>query len=698
MLDGQAIQQRRTAYALCIADAGECLRRARVHGRKAELQRLEERLWLLIWARHVLCSYKLNGETCEAQWCPTDEDALCAMRLADPGCVICACESPYADTTPPDICDPTGVPIDFACDLLQVAFGYPADENGDPIQSYLALVTSDDTGVYNDPSFMTAFTGLPFVVGDIIRFASAPGSYGFGPFNVTEVVAAKPPIIKVVRGNNDYNNPLPPDEHWPEDLSWAAGIYTLTTSGTYLPQYLAYTVQPSPDHTSVTVYTTDTAGGLLSAGSARVEYTEDGTTWEDLGMHTDQVLSSGVVFSVTPLSTQMRVTPYYLGQCQGPAVLYPLNPLPVDLFLPGTDPQSYYGAAGPQLGILWRSYKGAQFSEIGMGGNRLNRAAILTGNAAAGELNPFNPPVQWKFGGTQHRSSAPQFNLVAFGNMSQLGRLSFLSGSSAYPWLVDTRLGLRDDREYIVAGNTVISPPGYGLGNGVVVGCSQIEYRALVAVYPRGLTVSTDFMSSPPPGYPGGVVPVSVPGAVKIHSCLLFGIDSFVIFGEDGKVWKTIDGGTTWTSVSPWGPIVLDMDSIAMDSTTAFVVIRSGPSFLWKKTVDAGVTWTDALPTSPPANINMLRFHACDRDHIVIGKYYSNDGGDTWQVMNTPNGVSPVRSLVLAPDIIMLALDQLWISMDGGATFRLYTVQPTADMLPYGKTTFDTLSGGIYTP
>lgn len=94
----------------------------------------------------------------------------------------------------------------------------------------------------------------------------------------------------------------------------------------------------------------------------------------------------------------------------------------------------------------------------------------------------------------------------------------------------------------------------------------------------------------------------------------------------------------------------------------------------------------------------MLRFHACDRDHIVIGKYYSNDGGDTWQVMNTPNGVSPVRSLVLAPDIIMLALDQLWISMDGGATFRLYTVQPTADMLPYGKTTFDTLSGGIYTP
>lgn len=97
------ITDRRLAYANCAADAGDLLRRKRPTCSTSELAALKKRLWLLLWAKHVMCAYVLDGEECQGQWKPTDDDARCAMRLADPCCVTCGCENPPnpAQTTPP---------------------------------------------------------------------------------------------------------------------------------------------------------------------------------------------------------------------------------------------------------------------------------------------------------------------------------------------------------------------------------------------------------------------------------------------------------------------------------------------------------------------------------------------------------------------------------------------------------------------
>lgn len=87
----------------------------------------------------------------------------------------------------------------------------------------------------------------------------------------------------------------------------------------------------------------------------------------------------------------------------------------------------------------------------------------------------------------------------------------------------------------------------------------------------------------------------------------------------------------------------------------------------------------DSYPN--PQESSPAIFNAFDRNHIVIGKHYSNNGGVTWKIMNTPDDVTPFRSIVLNPDIIMIVLDKLWISLDGGDTFKLYNVQPTEEMV-----------------
>jgi hypothetical protein len=103
MLEAQLITDRRLAYANCAADAGDELRRKRPTSSNAELAALRRRLWLLLWAKHVMCAYVLEGEECHGQWQPTDEDVRCAMKVADPGCVKCGCSDPPnpARTTPP---------------------------------------------------------------------------------------------------------------------------------------------------------------------------------------------------------------------------------------------------------------------------------------------------------------------------------------------------------------------------------------------------------------------------------------------------------------------------------------------------------------------------------------------------------------------------------------------------------------------
>lgn len=160
------------------------------------------------------------------------------------------------------------------------------------------------------------------------------------------------------------------------------------------------------------------------------------------------------------------------------------------------------------------------------------------------------------------------------------------------------RIGLRDDKEYVVFSGEQISHIT-SLDKGIVVACSQIEENALLAItdtYYGGysLTVSKNLMTNPPSTL-SQIVKVEKPSvdpAIQIRSAMLFEKDVFVIVLTDNKIWKTIDGGTSWNSVMQLDgdTNIGNMDSIVMDNNVAFIWIVGYSLGNLLKTIDAGST------------------------------------------------------------------------------------------------------------
>lgn len=111
-----AISGRRTAYALCIAEAANKRRIARSIGDDEGAAAMEHRMWILSWARDIMLLYPLTTETCNGQYIPDYDTVCCAMKLADPCCAYCACTPtpqppPYDCTITPNY---TAIPVDVS--------------------------------------------------------------------------------------------------------------------------------------------------------------------------------------------------------------------------------------------------------------------------------------------------------------------------------------------------------------------------------------------------------------------------------------------------------------------------------------------------------------------------------------------------------------------------------------------------------
>ncbi|MBE2186996.1 MAG: hypothetical protein IAE99_09515 [Rhodothermales bacterium] len=163
-----------------------------------------------------------------------------------------------------------------------------------------------------------------------------------------------------------------------------------------------------------------------------------------------------------------------------------------------------------------------------------------------------------------------------------------------------------------------------------------------------------------------------------------------------GGIWKTINGGVSWTNASGTMPnLAVSALAQAPSLTTTFYAgtgegfgnadaIRGSGIF---KSTDGGTTW-DVLPASFSAGIvtvNRLRVSPTDANRVVAatttGIYLSTDGGASWTKSTTVT--APTQDLVATPDfgVLVASVDgtcsstppRLYRSTDGGASWALTT-------------------------
>ncbi|MGJ8683258.1 MAG: YCF48-related protein [Nonlabens sp.] len=153
----------------------------------------------------------------------------------------------------------------------------------------------------------------------------------------------------------------------------------------------------------------------------------------------------------------------------------------------------------------------------------------------------------------------------------------------------------------------------------------------------------------------------------------VFFIDENVGFvsGEDGKIHKTIDGGTTWTTLTS-GTTRDIYDVFFIDNNIGFAC---GASLTFLKTIDGGTTWQPVtLPSANQYALNKV-FFKDSLNGIVIGVggliFNTIDGGTTWNLATT-NTIKQLQDVVYINNQYMVVGNDgtLLTSADLGVTWN----------------------------
>ena len=165
--------------------------------------------------------------------------------------------------------------------------------------------------------------------------------------------------------------------------------------------------------------------------------------------------------------------------------------------------------------------------------------------------------------------------------------------------------------------------------------------------------------------------------------------------GGDGcALWKSADGGDTWTNISAkkglpkgvWGIVAVAVSPSNPDKIYSLIENKDGGMFM---SSDAGETWT---LTSSDNNIRQRAWYYTKvfvdpkNENIVyapnVNFMRSRDGGKTFQSLETPHGDH--HDLWIDPEdgnrMIVADDGGAQVSYDGGSNWSTYLNQPTAQV------------------
>ncbi len=234
----------------------------------------------------------------------------------------------------------------------------------------------------------------------------------------------------------------------------------------------------------------------------------------------------------------------------------------------------------------------------------------------------------------------------------------------------------------------------------------NLVYGGKVTVYNR-LTGQKENVGPPGGGRGGGPVPAGAPPArtVRTQPLIWSPQDPNVLFYATSGVWKTNNGGHSWTAISgdltraTWdiptnaGKYAKEVEPAAMGSVTALAPSPLDVNVLWagtgdgliQVTMDGGAKWTNV---TPPQIKPWTRIFNMDAGHFDTGTAYAaantlrlddmnphlwrtHDGGKTWTEID--HGIAPgavtnsIREDPRKKGLLYAATDtQVWVSFDDG--------------------------------
>ena len=171
---------------------------------------------------------------------------------------------------------------------------------------------------------------------------------------------------------------------------------------------------------------------------------------------------------------------------------------------------------------------------------------------------------------------------------------------------------------------------------------------------------------------------------------------------EDRGVYKSLDGGTTWSKILYTGPstgaadVIIDTNNPSVLYTSMWEFRRSGWGFssggktsALYKSIDSGTTWNKIHNGFPegdlgriavaiaPSDNNILYAVLETREKATNGLWKSSDAGNSWEHLNNDFGLT-VRPFYFSritidpknPDVVIKGGLNGSISRDGGKTFK----------------------------
>jgi photosystem II stability/assembly factor-like uncharacterized protein len=176
-----------------------------------------------------------------------------------------------------------------------------------------------------------------------------------------------------------------------------------------------------------------------------------------------------------------------------------------------------------------------------------------------------------------------------------------------------------------------------------------------------------------------------------VYSLVYDSNSDVLVAGTDnaGGIWRSTDGGDNWSYVQRLGS-ELKVKSMVFDSNSNVIIAGTGVNAQLYKSDDAGASWTlkKDLSLEPNAEdyVLSLTFDS-SRNRIIAGTglgeaeiWVSTDAGETWVKKKELGLESPAQSRVLslvydaANDVIVAGTwpdGQIWASGDGGENWTL---------------------------